>query len=718
MTRISFDIGGTFTDFAVQAADGSVSIWKVPTTPRAPAQAVVASLRERFGDPANDPASVDELLHATTIATNAILERKGARVALITTAGFRDVLLIGRQKRYDTNNLHLDKPRPLVPRRDVFEVDERLAADGSLVRALDETVGQQVARAVADGGYDAVAVVFLHAYADPVHERRMAALLADVAPNLPVSLSSVISPKFREYERTNTTVANAYVTPLVATYVDALTTSLRGLGIGSDLSIMQSNGGLASPDLVRAYPVRIIESGPAAGVMFCAEVGREEGYDHVMTFDMGGTTAKLGAIDDGLPAVTPTFEVDTVNYRKGSGLPLNIMAVELLEIGAGGGSIARTRMGLIQVGPDSAGAEPGPICYGHGGTEPTITDANLTLGYLNPDYFNGGAMRLDAAGAADGIETRIGKPLGLDRLQAAWGIHSVANANMERAMRIVSIERGRDPRRYALVAFGGAGPLHACRLARALEIPRVIVPRGAGVGSALGLLVAERTFDVGLTRFVRMDAAAPDTIAAIFAELEARVLEAARHLGSSGAVRLQRSASMRYVGQGHEIRVLLPDGPTDAAYGVEVTRAFTATYQREFGYSDPDAAVEATDWYVVATVAGDRRETDVAGDRRGTDVAGDRRGRNLRLEGTATGRDPVVGERPVYMPEAGGLVPCRILDRYALTSEHRFTGPVLVEERECTTVVLPGDTVSLSAAGNLVIDLQPARSEPLGETTR
>lgn len=267
-------------------------------------------------------------------------------------------------------------------------------------------------------------------------------------------------------------------------------------------------------------------------------------------------------------------------------------------------------------------------------------------------------------------------------------------------MRIVSIERGRDPRRYALVAFGGAGPLHACRLARALEIPRVIVPRGAGVGSALGLLVAERTFDVGLTRFVRMDAAAPDTIAAIFAELEARVLEAARHLGSSGAVRLQRSASMRYVGQGHEIRVLLPDGPTDAAYGVEVTRAFTATYQREFGYSDPDAAVEATDWYVVATVAGDRR------------------GRNLRLEGTATGRDPVVGERPVYMPEAGGLVPCRILDRYALTSEHRFTGPVLVEERECTTVVLPGDTVSLSAAGNLVIDLQPARSEPLGETTR
>ena len=700
MTRIAFDIGGTFTDFALHGADGSVKIWKVPTTPRAPAQAVVASLRQLFSDRQHDPAGVEELLHATTIATNAILERKGARVALITTAGFRDVLLIGRQKRYDTNNLHLDKPRPLVPRRDVFEVDERLAADGSVVRALDETAARRVAQAVAGGFYDAVAVVFLHAYADPVHERRMAALLAEAAPDLRVSLSSVISPKFREYERTNTTVANAYVAPLVATYVDALTTSLRDLGITSDLSIMQSNGGLASPDLVRAYPVRIIESGPAAGVMFCAEVGREEGYDHVMTFDMGGTTAKLGAIDDGRPAVTPTFEVDAINYRKGSGLPLNIMAVELLEIGAGGGSIARTGMGLIQVGPDSAGAEPGPICYGNGGIEPTITDANLVLGYLNPAYFNGGAMQLDGAGAAVAIESQIGQPLGLDRLQAAWGIHSVANANMERAMRIVSIERGRDPRRYALVAFGGAGPLHACRLARALEIPRVIVPRGAGVGSALGLLVAERTFDVGLTRFVRLDDAALPVIAAIFAELEARVRAEARHLGAPGAVSLQRSASMRHVGQGHEIRVLLPDGPTDTDYAAAVLQAFTATYRREFGYNDPEAAVEATDWYVVATVASDRRD------------------RDLRLETTATGRDPVVGERLVYMPETGGLAPCRILDRYALTREHRFVGPLLVEERECTTIVLPGDTVSLSAAGNLVIDMRSGPSEHPMETDR
>jgi N-methylhydantoinase A len=687
-STIAFDIGGTFTDFALHAPDGAVTIWKVPTTPRAPADAVIASLRQSFADGTADPAAIGSLLHATTIATNAILERKGARVALITTAGFRDVLLIARQKRYDTNNLHLDKPQPLARRRDIFEVPERVAADGSIIHPLDEAAAARIAHAVAAGGYDAAAVVFLHAYANPAHEQRMAALLAEAAPGLNVTLSSVISPKFREYERTNTTVANAYVAPLVAGYLDALSTSLSQLGVRAELSIMQSNGGLASTALARAYPIRIVESGPTAGVLFCAEVGREEGFDHVMTFDMGGTTAKLGAIDNGQPAVTPVFEVDTVSYKKGSGLPLNVMAVELLEIGAGGGSIARTRMGLIGVGPDSAGADPGPICYGHGGAEPTITDANLVLGYLNPDYFNGGAMRLDLASAAAGIERDIGAPLGLPLHQAAWGIHSVANANMERAMRIVSIERGRDPRRYALVAFGGAGPLHACRLARALEIPRVIVPRGAGVGSALGLLVAERKFDIALTRIVRLDGARRDAIAAIFAELEARMAGEARHLGAEGALRLQRSASMHHVGQGYELRIDLPDGPIGAEYEQAMRQAFYAAYRREYGYTDPEAGIEVTDWYLVGVATGTRA------------------GRSLRLESEHAGRDPVVGERAIWLPEAGGLASCKVIDRYALTEAHRFTGPLLVEERECTTLVLPGDSVSLSTAGNLVIDLR------------
>lgn len=688
--QISFDIGGTFTDFALLEPDGRLTIWKLPTTPRAPADAVLDGVSRLFQDGGHDPAAVVGLLHATTIATNAILERKGARTALITTKGFRDVLLIGRQKRYDTNDLHLDKPQPLVRRRDVFEVHERLAPDGSILHPIDTAEAEAVARVVAAGRYDAVAIVFLHAYASPVHEQRMAEIVAAAAPAIRVMVSSAISPKFREYERTSTTVASAYVSPLVTGYLDALDAAMKSQGLRAPLSIMQSNGGLASPALAKAFPIRIVESGPAAGVLFCAEVGREEGYSRVITFDMGGTTAKLGAIDEGRPAVTPNFEVDAVNYRKGSGLPLNVMAVELLEIGAGGGSIARTKMGLITIGPDSAGADPGPVCYGRGGTEPTITDANLVLGYLDPAYFNGGAMALDPAAAAAAIERQIAEPLGMALHQAAWGIHAVANASMERAMRIVSMERGRDPRRYALVAFGGAGPLHASRLARALEIPLVIVPRGAGVGSAFGLLVAERKFDVALTRIVRLDGHAQETVATIFAALEERVVQETRHMLGEGALQLERSASMHHVGQGYEIRVTLPDGLVGPDYEAAMLRAFHDAYRREYGYNDPDAGVEVTDWYLVATSAGSRA------------------GQRLQLRPASEKRDVVHDERPIYLPEANGLIPCKVLDRYAMPAGQQFDGPVLIEEPECTTLVLPGDVVRVSQAGNLVITIRGA----------
>jgi N-methylhydantoinase A len=688
--QISFDIGGTFTDFALLEADGRLTIWKLPTTPSAPADAVLDGVSRLFRDGGHDPAAVAGLLHATTIATNAILERKGARTALITTKGFRDILLIGRQKRYDTNDLHLDKPQPLVQRRDVFEVSERLAPDGSILHSMDEAEAEAVARAIAAGRYDAVAIVFLHAYANPVHEQHMAEIVAAAAPAIRIMVSSAVSPKFREYERTSTTVTSAYVAPLVTGYLDALDAAMKSQGLRAPLSIMQSNGGLASPALAKAFPIRIVESGPAAGVLFCAEVGREEGYSRVITFDMGGTTAKLGAIDEGRPAVTPNFEVDAVNYRKGSGLPLNVMAVELLEIGAGGGSIARTKMGLITIGPDSAGADPGPVCYGRGGTEPTITDANLVLGYLDPAYFNGGAMALDSAAAAAAIERQIAEPLGMALHQAAWGIHAVANANMERAMRIVSMERGRDPRRYALVAFGGAGPLHASRLARALEIPLVIVPRGAGVGSALGLLVAERKFDVALTRIVRLDGAAQETIATIFAALEDRVVQETQHMHGEGALQLERSASMHHVGQGYEIRVTLPDGVVGPDYEAAMLRAFHDAYRREYGYNDTESGVEVTDWYLVATFAGSRA------------------GQRLQLQPASEKRDVVRGERPIHLPEANGLMPCKVLDRYAMPAGQQFDGPVLIEEPECTTLVLPGDTVRVSEAGNLVITIRGA----------
>ncbi len=692
MLQIAFDIGGTFTDFALfDSSTGRVEIWKVLTTQREPARAVIESLAARVAAGLLPVDDVQGVLHATTIATNAILERRGSRTALITTAGFRDVLLIGRQKRYDTNNLHLDKPTPLLERADIFEVAERLSPDGSVIAVLDIAAARSVAARIRAGGYRSVAIVFLHAYANPAHEQGMAEVLADVAPDVDITMSSAISPKFREYERTSTTVANAYIKPLVDGYLSALQGSLGELGIGSDASIMQSNGGLASSELARAYPIRIVESGPAAGVLLCAEVGREEGFDHVLSFDMGGTTAKLGAIDGGVPAVTPTFEVDMVGYRKGSGLPLNVMAIELLEIGAGGGSLARARMGLITVGPDSAGAEPGPICYGRGGTDPTITDANLVLGYLDPAFFNGGAMRLDTDGAADGIARDVAAPLGLSLHEAAWGVHSVANANIERAMRIVSIERGRDPRHYALVAFGGAGPVHAGRLAHALDIPRVIVPRGAGVGSALGLLVAERKIDFGLTRVVRLDGTAQAAITTIFAELEQRVMAEARRMKGQGDITLHRSASMHHIGQGYEIRVELPASPMEGDDEAAMRTAFYDRYKQEYGYVDPDSAIEVTDWYLIAVVVGSRA------------------GSTLRLDNAVRGGAAVIGRRPAWFPETGGMTECPIIDRYAMPPGEVFAGPALVEERESTTVVLPGDTASISVHGNLIIDIRRPR---------
>jgi N-methylhydantoinase A len=687
MLRLAFDIGGTFTDYVLQdQSTGRVRIWKMPTTPE-PALGVEALLAEKIASAELSFEQASSVIHATTVATNAILERKGARTALVTTEGFRDVILIGRQKRYDMNDLYLDKPVPLVDRSDIFTVEERTGADGRVVKAFDETAARAVAQKIKAAGYQSVAVMFLHSYINPAHERRMADILG--ACDLDVTLSSEVSPKFREYERASTTVANAYVRPLVVRYLDTLDSSLAQKGLRSRLAIMQSNGGITSSDLARSYPIRIIESGPAAGVLMCAEVGRQLGFDHVMSFDMGGTTAKLGTIDNGEPIVSSTYEVDTINARKNSGLPLSVLAIELLEIGSGGGSIAETKMGLIAVGPQSAGAVPGPICYGRGGTRPTLTDANLILGYLNPDYFNGGAMTLDRAAAASGMEAAIAKPLGLPLISAAWGVHSVANSNMERAMRVVSIERGRDPREHVLVAFGGAGPLHACRLARALGIPMVVVPFAAGVGSAVGLLVAQHKVDAGATRVIKLNGRARGRIAEIMRELEQRARAQAAQLELGGAVSISRSAYMRYSGQGYDVRVSLPVGPIDDDYEKRMRAAFYETYRKEYGFFDADAEIEATDWYVVASLA-----------------SKDRSFFEGRDEACVAPTGPAfTGEREAYFPELGGMTASRVLDRYRMKSNETFEGPCLVEERESTTVVLPGDNVRVDQAGHLVIEI-------------
>jgi N-methylhydantoinase A len=686
MIRLAFDIGGTFTDFVLDdGTTGQRHFGKVPTTSKEPAKAVLSGIEELLGRSGVAAGAVQTLLHATTVATNAVLERKGARTALITTAGFRDILIIGRQKRYETYDLYLDKPKPLARRRDIFEVGERVLYDGTIERPLSKEDVDQVISAIADGGYESVAVCLMHSYANAEHERALAKALAARLPSMFVSLSSDVSPKFREYERTSTVTANAYIKPLVGRYVRQLDGALHERGVSAQLFIMQSNGGLVPPDLAIANPVRIVESGPAAGVLMCAEVGRQEGFTHVLTFDMGGTTAKLGAIDNGVPAIVPTFEVDQVRYRKGSGLPLNISAIELLEIGAGGGSIASVELGLITVGPESAGAEPGPISYRRGGTRPTVTDANVALGYIDPLAFNGGGMALDAEGALAGIAREVAQPLGLDPIEAAWGIYTMANSNMERAMRIVSVERGRDPRKYAMVAFGGAGPLHASRLARAIGIPRIIVPYGAGVGSAIGLLEADSKIDQSTTRVLRLEAGIEGEMAAVFAELDRKLRYDLERLGGADRAKFERGVYMRYAGQGHEIRVDLPNGDFSSGYAEKAVELFHEAYHRIYGYRDRSAAIDLVDWYLTATVPQSGTSQSAV------DFSAAVRGSARR------------SERRAYFPECGGFTSCAAIDRYKLVPGEVVEGPAIIEERESTIVILPGDTASLSERGNLII---------------
>jgi N-methylhydantoinase A len=687
--QLAFDIGGTFTDFVLHdgAADRTWFL-KVPSTPQSPEKAVLAGIDTILRQANFALADVETVLHATTVATNAIIERKGAHVGLVTTEGFRDILIIGRQKRYETYDLYIDKPAPLLKRRHIYEVDERISYEGQVLKPLDAASTDAAIDALCAVGHEAVAVSLLHSYANPGHERQIRARILERVPQMSVSLSSDVSPRFREYERTNTTVANAYIKPLVGRYVERLQAALAQRGYRRDLLIMQSSGGLITPDLAREYPIRIVESGPAAGVLMCAGVGREEGFDQVVTFDMGGTTAKLGAVDDGQPAIVPGFEVDPVRYKKGSGLPINAPALELIEIGAGGGSIVRAESGMIAVGPDSAGSEPGPACYGRGSSQATVTDANVVLGYIDPTYFNGGSMPLDGAAAESAISRALARPLGIGVSEAAWGAHLIATKNMEHAMRLVSVERGRDPRHCVLVAFGGAGPLHAARLAHQIGIPTVIVPLGAGVGSAVGLLQADSRFDVSVTHILHLNEASDAMIAAIYARLRDQAERELRHLDKD-RIRWSRYAYMRYAGQGFEIQVDLPDGDLGGGYVARATEAFHASYARKHHWSEPGAAVEAVDWTLVATVPNSRRGA-------------------LRLAGAANvgaaARDSV---RQAWFPEAGGYVATPVVDRQALADRGKITGPAIVEDPDCTAVVLPGNVATISPAGNLRIDMAP-----------
>ena len=748
MLRLAIDTGGTFTDFVLRdEASGASWFAKTLSTPTDPARATLEGIERLASVRPFRLADVGEIRLATTVATNAILERKGGRTALVTTRGFRDVLIMGRAKRFDTYDLWLDKPRPLVPRSAIHEVDERIGPDGEVLAPLDPGSVAAVGERLAADAVESVAVCLLHAYANPAHERAAGAILAERlggptrSREVPMSLSSDVSPRRREYERTSTVVANAYVKPIVGRFLAELEAAFASLGFTGELRVMQSNGGLTTPALARDYPVNIIESGPAAGVLACRATGARERLSHVITFDMGGTTAKVGVIDDGEPAITSTFEVDGVNLRKWSGLPLDVPAVELVEIGAGGGSIASARLGLVAVGPESAGAEPGPVCYGRGGGRATLTDANLVLGYLDPRSFAGGQIRIDRQAAERATREQIGEPLRLDLAAAAWGVHRIANADMERALRSMSIERGRDPRDYALVAFGGAGPLHACELARALGIPRVIVPRGAGVASAIGLLEAERNLTVSLTRTIGLDGPeAARELAGLFAGLEARAREL---IGESGdhPIAWQRHAHLRYAGQGFELRVAIPAGPIDDAFPARTRAVFDSRYEAEYGYAQRDEPAEGTDWFLTggpdqepaaATPAPASGSTggsrhDARSDR--ADRTGPHSnphpdpprsaatGEGGRAPGSA--RPASIGTVTAWLADAaaengGAWADWPVFDRSSLRAGDRLAGPAIVAERESTTLLPAGDTARVSGDGNLLIDVSAGEGSAPG----
>ncbi|WPB56448.1 hydantoinase/oxoprolinase family protein [Xylophilus sp. GOD-11R] len=684
MIRLSFDIGGTFTDFVLEdQTRGVTRYWKTLSTPSAPERAVVQGVKDLLAAEGVAAAGVGMLLHATTVATNAILERKGSRTALITTQGFRDVLLLGRQKRYSTYNMHLAKPEPLIRRRDIFELPERTFLRDKSNVAPDAAEVDALLAGIVEQGYEAVAVCLLHSYVNPAHEQFVQERATALGLAIDVSLSSVVSPRFREYERTSTVVANAYVKPIVSRYVNRLDHALKAEGIAADLYVMQSNGGLVSPELATGMPVRIVESGPAAGVLMCRAIGREEGIADLLTFDMGGTTAKLGAIDAGEPAILPTFEVDQVQYTKGSGLPLNISAIELLEIGAGGGSIAQAELGAIRIGPESAGSEPGPVCYGRGGTRPTVTDANLVLGYLNPGAFNGGNMQLDLEGARRAVDIHIARPLGISIEEAALGIHLMATANMERALRVMSVERGRDPAQYALVGFGGAGPVHAARLARNLHIPTLVLPRGAGVGSAVGLLAADPKVDYTVTQVTPLVVGAMAGVRRLHAELQARAGADLDRLARAEGREERFTATARYAGQGYEINVDVPDVtlPEDD-FLQAFAQAFGEAYRKAYGYHDATREVEAVDWTFHGSIP---------------------LGAGLASPSRPSDGEPRIGTRRAWFSPGAPGEDVAIYDRYRMKPGEPVQGPCVIEEAETTILLLHGDTAELSGHGNLIV---------------
>jgi N-methylhydantoinase A len=693
--RAGVDIGGTFTDLLlVDRESGRFRVSKVLTTAGSPAAGVRAALEGELQAGDVPPDHLGTVVHGTTLVTNAVIERRGAPTALLITEGFRDTLLIGREHRYDMYDVRIEKPEPLVPRRLSFAVPERVLADGTVHRPLDEAAVAGLADELRARGVCAVGVCLLHAYRHPRHELRVREILQQRYPELRVALSHEVVGELREYERASTTVANAYVLDVVDRYLGRLERDLAEIGQRGEFLVMLSSGATTTPETARRFPVRLMESGPAAGALAAAHLGALIGRANLLSFDMGGTTAKACLIERGRPTIASEFEVARLQrFKKGSGLPIKISSVELIEIGAGGGSIARVdRFGLAKVGPDSSGSDPGPACYGLGGTEPTVTDADLILGYLDPRYFLGGRMPLDVAAAERALAGRLAEPLGLDVARAAWTVHQVVNENMANAARVHAVERGRDARAFPLFAFGGAGPVHAYRVAEKLGVREVIAPFGAGVGSTIGLLAAPLAFDFVRTAVARVRALDWAFVGRLLEDMEHEGRDLLRRAGVPDTeIGVERAADMRLIGQAHEITVELPGTAPAAGDEERLEQAFERTYTGLFGRTPPNVPIEVVSWRV--RLAGPVPVLTLGVSAAGGNGASSDACRALK------------GERPAYFPELDGFHPTAVYDRYRLGPGVELRGPAIVEERESTVVIGPRGSARVDDLLNLVVEL-------------
>ena len=685
---LGVDIGGTFTDLAVRDRKSKqVIAGKSLTDYEDFARGVIRCIETTLNDHGIDATSVDAVIHGTTLATNALIQRRGARTALIVTRGFRDILETARGTRYDIFDLDIDMPQPLVPRAHVFEIGERVDFQGRVVTPLAREEVKALAQTLTNGGFESVAVCLFHAYANPRHEREIANLLSEMAPGLSISLSSDVVPAIGEYDRATTTVANVYLQPIVRGYLAQLRDALKDMGIVRAPMIIASDGGTMSCDTAARFPVRLIESGPAGGAIAAAHFAKRARLDHVIGFDMGGTTAKVCIIDDFEPERATEFEAARVaRFAKGSGLPLKVPAVEMIEIGAGGGSIAHVDLaGLLKVGPESAGASPGPACYGFGSNRPTVTDADLCLGYLDADFFLGGAMALDKPRAERAIAREIATPLKLDEVRAAWGIHDVVNNNMARAAKIHCMERGRDPRLYTLVAFGGAGPIHAFRVAQMLGVSRILYPAHAGIMSSVGFLIARPSFEVVRTYEKPLTSENVDPIVKLFTEMEREGSELLHAAGvANNAIERTRELGIRYRGQAYVLFVPAPKVKSSADFLARVERDFAARYKQRYHRKNPGVPLEVVT--LRALLSGPRPEIGIT-----------------KPKGRGGAKVAFKGTRPVYLPERAKFAPCPVYDRYALSG--RFAGPAIIEERESTVVVGERGRGEVDAAGNLLVTL-------------